>query len=72
MRTRRRDEAGRQPGSGEAAQHTTDNAKSAGGRPENQGNLPQRNQHQRPPRWDDPAGADAADDLAAALARWPK
>lgn len=60
MRTPRRDEARRQPGSGKAMTTTT-NANPATGRPEHQGKTaPARNRDQRAPAWPAPAGHDAA------------
>jgi len=65
-------EARRQPGSGQAKQ-TTRAAKIATGRPAYQGkSAPSRKHDQAPPTWAAPKGADAADDLAAAFATWPR
>ncbi len=59
MRQPERDEARRQPGSGEATS-TAGTRKPTGGRPEAQGNRTARNACQPAPTWPVPGGQDAA------------
>jgi hypothetical protein len=72
MRTCRRDEARRQPGSGKATQQTAGTGNPATGRPPMQRNGNARAAGQRAPVWPAPKGEAAALDLARALARWPR
>ncbi len=70
----RRPDMTRATGGGPAALRKTHDTttKSATGRPEVQGNRTARNACQPAPTWAPPAGTEAALDLAAALARWPR